>query len=175
VGDGSLTSARKTFQPRFSAQEKYLLFTLTVVPLVLMDQIVKIHILKFSLGKLYTLFPGFNIIHVHNTGASFGILQGQQTFLIGFSLLVIAGVLWYLPQIPFHRTAYLAMILGGTIGNLIDRVSYGFVVDYLSIPFWPAFNIADMAISFGALILIYHLWKEDNKNDTSKSKKSTKK
>ncbi len=114
----------------------------------------------------FQVIPGFfNIHYVENTGAAFGILQGRQTFLALVSILAI-GILLFL--IIYEREekkgmfSALALILGGTCGNLIDRVRLGYVVDFLQLYvklygkyyYWPSFNVADSAITIGVGLLI---------------------
>ncbi len=99
---------------------------------------------------------------VKNTAAAFGILPGQQGFLIIFSFIFIAGVIYFYPRIPKTKfpQVMMALILGGAIGNLIDRLLLGFVRDFIDVGFWPAFNIADSAITIGAIGLIIYFWKK---------------
>lgn len=91
-----------------------------------------------------------------NKGIAFGLLKNWGNFFIFFSIatIILLVVFIYL----YHRSLYaifgLGLILGGTIGNLIDRVLYGSVIDFIDLRFWPVFNLADSAIVFGAIILI---------------------
>ena len=120
----------------------------------------------FSLHETREIIPGFfALTHIRNTGGAFGLLAGEATlFRTLFFLLVSClalGVIFYL----YTRIAYgkpwveaaFAMISGGALGNLIDRLRFGEVVDfldfYIGTAHWPAFNIADSAISVGAAIL----------------------
>ncbi len=106
----------------------------------------------------------FNLVLVFNRGAAFSFLADapgwQQPFFIAVALIAAAAVSWMLWRYPARRLlcAGLALILGGALGNLWDRVAYGHVVDFLDIHafgwHWPAFNVADSAISVGAAILI---------------------
>ncbi|MBU2608393.1 MAG: signal peptidase II [Chloroflexi bacterium] len=107
----------------------------------------------------------FQITHVHNTGAAFGLLSDQSSLLamvaaIGVVLLLIYALFLH-HRLPFlnNRPASLALglILGGTIGNLFDRLLRGYVTDFISVGIWPDFNIADSAITIGAIILAYSL------------------
>ena len=106
--------------------------------------------------------PDWNvrIVHFTNTGAAFGILEGAGPLLIVTSVVGVALILVYLfnPGMasPLVR-AGLALMLGGAIGNLIDRVGDGRVTDFIKFPEWPAFNVADSAITIGVIILIWAL------------------
>lgn len=106
----------------------------------------------------------FLTIHaVYNTGAGFGILQNNTTALAIISTLVTLIILLTYKKIPNHQEAqiFMALFLGGTIGNLFDRVFRKVVIDFIDLAFWPAFNIADMAITIGALGLIIYFWKNE--------------
>lgn len=107
----------------------------------------------------------FNLVHVHNTGAAFSLFADQGGWQRAFFVVlasVAAGVILYLLRKtrgqPLFNAA-LALILGGAVGNLIDRVLYGHVIDFLDFYVgtwhWPAFNVADSAITVGAALLIW--------------------
>ena len=99
-----------------------------------------------------------NIVNITNSGAAFGILQGQTVFLVVTSLVGVAAiVLYYLSQPMEHgllRVA-LGLQLGGAAGNLIDRVRFGEVTDFINFQFWPAFNVADSSISIGVATILW--------------------
>ena len=94
-----------------------------------------------------------------NTGAAFGMLQSYQPFLIGITIIVIGLLFYYAKEYPIA----LGFILGGAVGNLIDRLARGFVIDFIDFGFWPSFNIADSANTIGAGLLIIYLLKEHHK------------
>jgi signal peptidase II len=106
----------------------------------------------------------FNLVHVHNTGAAFSLFADQpgwqRDFFIGVALIATGVILYLMRKTQGRRTfsIALALILGGAIGNVIDRILYGHVIDFLDVYVagwhWPAFNIADSAISVGAVMLI---------------------
>jgi signal peptidase II len=111
----------------------------------------------------------FNLTYIRNTGAAFGILAGSAAafrlpFLLLFSLLAVGFIFIMLRRLPDRETGLitaLSFILGGAIGNLIDRVLYGEVIDFLdfywSTYHWPAFNLADSFITVGVGITVYYL------------------
>ncbi|KXG75972.1 signal peptidase II [Thermotalea metallivorans] len=102
----------------------------------------------------------FHITYVHNFGAAFGILKNQKYFFIVITLAVIIGIFLFLhTQSKVHGMVKysLMMITGGAIGNLIDRIWLGYVRDFFDFRIWPVFNIADMAIVCGAVLLSYYL------------------
>ena len=132
---------------------------------VLADQVTKALVLgRFALGERLEITGFFNMVLVYNKGAAFSFLsdaQGWQTpLLIGFAVVAIAIVGTLLVRSPGRRLFCigLALILGGALGNLIDRFRFGQVVDFLDFHaagwHWPAFNAADSAITVGAVLLI---------------------
>ena len=117
-------------------------------------------------GGPIDVIPGFRLILVQNHGAAFGFLASAGGWQRGFFIAVAAAVIIYLawrlwmarPEEKLTNIGF-AMILGGAAGNLIDRVRHGYVVDFIDIYVgdwhWPAFNVADAAISIGALVVIF--------------------
>lgn len=98
---------------------------------------------------------------INNTGAGFGILQNQSFFLGIISLAAVLLVLFNYPKIQkeYFLQILWALFLGGALGNLIDRWLRGFVIDFIDLKFWPAFNIADAAITVSAIGLIIWYWR----------------
>ena len=97
-----------------------------------------------------------------NTGAAFSMLEGYNSILLFIALIVVGVILFNYPKIPDQRlpvTAF-ALITGGAIGNITDRVMLGYVVDFINFSFWPSFNVADSAISIGAVLLIWWIVKK---------------
>lgn len=119
----------------------------------------------FQYGESKYIFDWFNLVLAHNTGAAFSFLAGasgwQREFFIGVTLVISLGLLWMLKNNFTNRvlSSALALVIGGAIGNLYDRVLHGYVVDFVQWHvagyFWPAFNIADSAICLGAGLLIF--------------------
>jgi signal peptidase II len=115
-------------------------------------------------GQNYELIPGFfNVTLLKNAGAAFGMFQGGRVFFVIASIAAIVLIIWVgwrLPRAERFRRICLSVILGGAIGNLIDRVIYGEVIDFVQIGweghYWPVFNVADMAVSLGAVFLVIH-------------------
>lgn len=143
------------------AQDRHTFFTLVVLLIILLDQTIKYAVKLFPLGYEKVIVPGvLSFVHVQNYGASFGMLQNQTAFLIWFSVGVMIGILWYFHKIPFSYLPWVALIFGGAAANLIDRLSYGFVIDFVSAGFWPVFNVADSAITIGALVLVWKMWRK---------------
>lgn len=111
------------------------------------------------------VLPGFNLTLLHNTGAAFSLFHDQagwqRWFFATIAIVVGAVVVWWLARLaPGQRWAplALALVLGGACGNLVDRLLLGYVVDFIQVYYrdwyWPAFNVADSAISVGAVMLV---------------------
>jgi len=102
----------------------------------------------------------FHLTYVRNTGAAFGILQGNVGLLIAASAVMVAAVLLYSRAVagsqPLVRVGY-GLALGGALGNLVDRVRFGWVTDFFDFRIWPVFNIADAAIFTGVCILLWRM------------------
>ena len=106
------------------------------------------------------LGPYIRFTYVENRGAAFGLLQEQTTFFILVGVTVIGVILYSFRQMPrpsIILTVALGLQLGGAIGNLIDRVRFGYVVDFMDLSVWPVFNVADSAIVCGVVGLAYTL------------------
>ena len=150
---------------------KYLRLGLIAGTVIIADQVTKFIILRdVGLHAVIPVIPGlFQITHVQNPGGAFGFLADQSALVRGIlflavSTLAVGLVLWFYHKTPpTHRwlAAGFALIFGGAIGNLIDRVRIGRVVDFLDFYVgrwhWPAFNVADSAITIGITIFIIHV------------------
>lgn len=137
------------------------------------DQLTKLLVFRLMpLHSVKEILPGFfNLVHVRNTGAAFSMFAGapswwRQVFFVGLALVVVVGLVVAYTKLEkkdlANRTAY-ALIIAGALGNCIDRVRLGEVIDFLDFyvgPYhWPAFNVADMGISVGAGIMLLALLK----------------
>ena len=103
--------------------------------------------------------PFFHLTYVQNTGAAFGLLKGQQTLFILVSFLVIGCLIreFLIRPVMSARMFWgCALILGGAVGNVIDRVRLGYVIDFIGVGIWPLFNVADSAITIGIGLLLFH-------------------
>jgi signal peptidase II len=141
-----------------------LTFSLISFLIVFFDQLTKYLILNF---EPYFGFRYLKIVLIKNTGAGFGILQGKTFFLGIISLIVAVTVIAYYKKIPQEKfpQVLFALFLGGVIGNLIDRFLRGYVIDFISFSFWPAFNIADSALTVSVIGLVIYYFKEERKEN----------
>ncbi|MBI2140211.1 signal peptidase II [Candidatus Woesearchaeota archaeon] len=128
------------------------------------DRITKSLVLeKLSEHQSVPVLKGiFHITSVQNTGASFGLLSGSNSILLGISALVAALIIFHRNKIIQEKSLFLpfGLILGGALGNIFDRIFFGYVIDFLDFRVWPVFNIADSAITIGAVLLAWQLWKK---------------
>jgi len=158
---------------------RYLILLATVVPTLVLDQLTKLYIDRaFRLYESLPVIDGlFSITYVRNQGAAFGILANHSLrvpFFIGIALVAAVGILWAIHRLrPEQKLASfsLALILSGAVGNLIDRIRLGEVIDFLDVYWrghhWPAFNIADSAISVGVALLLWEMWREERQKSSS--------
>jgi signal peptidase II len=133
---------------------------------VILDQLSKLWI---NANRPQTeLLPGFlDLVYVENTGAIFGLVHSHTELFIALAIagsVIILVFLYYFPPATNVGMVSFALILGGAVGNLIDRIRLGYVIDFISFHVhelfhWPAFNIADAALTVGILMLIYYLYK----------------
>jgi signal peptidase II len=140
------------------------------------DQLSKLWIRSnLTLGESLPETGFLRLTHVRNTGAAFGLFQDQSLLLIIAAIIGIATllflVLFMYRRFPFLGTIpgrlSLGLILGGTVGNLIDRLSSGYVTDFIDVGIWPAFNAADSAVVIGATLLAYSLIQLDKSGERS--------
>ncbi|ABY93104.1 signal peptidase II [Thermoanaerobacter brockii subsp. lactiethylicus] len=127
---------------------------------VFLDQLTKYLAVKYLMliGSYPVIKNFFHLTYVENKGAAFGMLQNKTLFFIVITVIVGAVLIYSMIKLPGNSVYNytLAMILGGAIGNLIDRVRLGYVVDFIDFKFFPAvFNVADSFIVIGAIILGY--------------------
>ena len=132
---------------------------------ILLDQFTKTLIIgNFQLNDSRTVTSFFNLVRVHNSGAAFSFLAGasgwQRWFFVGLGIVASGFIVWMLRSHGGQKLFgwALALILGGAIGNVVDRLLHGYVVDFIQVHaggwYFPSFNVADSAISVGAVLLI---------------------
>ena len=141
-----------------------MLFLITIL-IVVLDQISKYIAVKYLKGNSpYIIIKNFfQLYYVENYGAAFGILQNRKFFFVIITSIVIAAIIFFLVKSPYNLNKTmrisLAILLGGSIGNLIDRIRLGYVVDFISVKFgkgydFPVFNIADIAVVVGTSLIM---------------------
>ena len=152
--------------PSSSSSKRLTLWLSVALLVIILDQLAKVLILRaFNLGDSHYVTSFFNIVRVHNTGAAFSFLAGaagwQRWFFVGLGLLA-TGFIGFMLRRHGHQTTFslaLSLILGGALGNVIDRLMHGYVVDFIQVHwaewYFPSFNLADSAITLGAILLIW--------------------
>jgi signal peptidase II len=131
-----------------------------MVTVLALDQLTKAWVRSdIDLHETHKFLPGINLVHVRNTGVAFGFFAGGGIVVLAFTVIALAVLLGYFTLRPDRPLLWLptGLLIGGAIGNLIDRIAHGAVTDFIKLPFWPAFNLADMSITFGVLALLYVL------------------
>lgn len=141
-------------------------YALLALAIWVLDRLLKIWVVR-SL-PLWTTRPllgnWLHLTHVRNTGAAFGLFGGQALPLAIISIALFAGLFLWREQLRHLGTwgnLSLALIAGGAIGNLYDRLAYGYVIDFLDLRVWPVFNLADSAVVVGAALLIVVIWRHE--------------
>lgn len=119
------------------------------------------------------LTPYVRIVHWRNTGAAFGILQGFGDVFTILAIIVAIAIVYYFPQVPredWPLRLAMGLQLGGAVGNLIDRLTIGWVTDFVSVDRFPVFNVADASISIGVAVLIVGVWWKDYHQGASETR-----
>jgi signal peptidase II len=154
----------KAFRDKYRG--KLRLFLIVVALVVTLDQLSKLWVRANRLE--IELLPGFlDLVYAENTGAIFGLFHNHTELFIALGIaasVIILVFLYYFPPATNVGVVSFALILGGAVGNLIDRIRLGYVTDFVSIHlqelfYWPAFNIADAALVVGIFTLIYYFYK----------------
>lgn len=150
-------------------------FLLPAAIVIVLDQLTKQFF--WHNGRNYDVIDGFvRITLVKNAGAAFGLFQGGRLFFIAASIVAVIFILYVglrLPRSDWQRRLLLGAILGGAIGNLIDRLYAGEVIDFIDIGIgahrWPVFNVADMGVSVGATLLLIYLLRSPRHETSQKT------
>lgn len=151
--------------------------TLSIIAFVILvlDQATKLYVdTHFRLHETVPVIRDFfHLTYVRNKGAAFGLLADSAVripFFITVSIVAMLGILWYIKRIRADQKLALfslSLIFSGALGNLIDRIRLGEVIDFLDVFWqrhhWPAFNVADSAITVGVTLLFIEMWREDHK------------
>jgi signal peptidase II len=165
-GERSTATAERTTdapasEPAVGLRPRWdLTFFLIAAAVFALDQVTKV-IIRATLDP-HEAWPDpdwvLHIVNVSNSGAAFGMLQGQTVFLVVTSLVGVAAIVLYYLYPPLEHgllRAALGLQLGGAAGNLVDRIRTGEVTDFINFDFWPAFNVADASISIGVVAILW--------------------
>jgi len=151
-----------------SAQQAWGRAGLVMAAVLLIDQVTK-RLVQSNIteGDRNNVFFGIDLVHVRNHGVAFGAFAGGGTIVaVVIAIALVALVVWFVR----HTATPLAwlptgLLLGGAVGNIFDRIRDGAVTDFVKFPAWPAFNVADIAITFGVLSLLYVLETRGSEGD----------
>jgi signal peptidase II len=133
---------------------------LVAVGTVVVDQAVKALVRSgIGPGDEVDVVPGLHLVHVRNSGVAFGFFSGGGWLLVLVGAVALAALLAFFATHVRRPLAWLptGLLIGGAAGNLVDRLRDGAVTDFVKLPHWPAFNVADMAITVGVVVLVYVL------------------
>ena len=128
------------------------------VAVIALDQVTKALVnANIERGGSEEVVLGMRLVNVRNTGVAFSSLQGAGPVIGIIVAAALIGLLWYFTRHADKPLVWLptGMLLGGALGNVIDRIRYGAVTDFIKLPAWPAFNVADISITLGVLVLLY--------------------
>lgn len=135
---------------------------LSGILLIIFDQIIKYLVINnLSLGSSLSIIDNFfYVTYIRNTGIAFGLFQNKNIFMIIIiSIIIILLLIFYKKEKNKHLTLNISIVLiiSGAIGNLIDRIIRGYIVDYINFTFWPAFNLADSFVVIGSILLGFYV------------------
>jgi signal peptidase II len=125
---------------------------------VVLDQVTKVLVRHgIDIGEEDSVLPAMSLVHVRNSGVAFGAFAGGGIIVVALVAAALGALLYYFFTHLDKPLVWLptGMLLGGSIGNIIDRVRDGAVTDFVKLPAWPAFNVADISITFGVLVLLW--------------------
>ncbi|HHW98381.1 MAG TPA: signal peptidase II [Firmicutes bacterium] len=141
----------------------YVFLALAVLAL---DRLLKVWVVRaFPLWSSRPLLGNWlHLTHVRNTGAAFGLFGGNALLLAAISMGFFVCLFFWREHLRLFGTwgrVALALIVGGALGNMYDRLVYGYVIDFVDLRWWPVFNLADSAVVVGALLLVATLWRQE--------------
>ena len=130
---------------------------LVIAVVIAVDQLTK-HVVADGIADDHTIhiIPGLKLVHIENPGVAFGFLAGGGAIVYVVTSVALLSLIAYLALRPQRRLLWLptGMLIGGAISNLIDRIANGAVTDFIKLPHWPAFNLADTSITLGVVVLL---------------------
>tara|TARA_Y100000310_G_C20693019_1_gene823642 strand:- start:2889 stop:3317 length:429 start_codon:yes stop_codon:yes gene_type:complete len=140
--------------------KKDYLIPLIAIIVIILDQLTKFWASKIT-DPIQIIPKVIQLRLTTNTGAGFGIFTGYNTALLFMSFIILGVIFYYYNEVPKKTYLYIcyALIVGGAIGNIIDRIRLGNVIDFISISIWPSFNVADASITIGAIIFAIYLYR----------------
>lgn len=154
---------------------KYVYFILLSVGTIIADRLTKLWIVRLLPvpgQEIHVLGTALSFTHVHNTGGAFGLFSNFNFLFVIVGILVPVLILIFFRKLLGKGVGWsigTGLILGGAVGNLIDRLLYGHVIDFIDVHFWPIFNVADIGITVGIGILFLLILREGNEEKKEES------
>jgi signal peptidase II len=167
---------------KYFSNTRWLFIVATII--VVVDQITKILVRRYlPLGEMWNpwewMMPYARLIHINNTGAAFGMFKNGNPIFMTLAVIVSGAIIYYYPRVPANEKLIrfsLSLQLAGAVGNLIDRIIFGQVTDFVSVGNFAIFNVADSSITVGVAILLIAVWwqerNERKKEAAAKSRES---
>lgn len=154
---------------RREARERWTRVAVVALIVLVIDQIIKAIIRgQLAVGEGWTLTGFLSILRVTNHGIAFGMFPGRQAYVAVITVLALCAIAMFLARLV-HRNLIAAtgagLLVGGSLGNLMDRLAHGGVTDYINFSFWPTFNFADACITTGAVLIVWGLLQGDGDGD----------
>ncbi len=144
-------------------KKEYYDLAIIVVVIFFLDRLTKLLVINnIALNESIEVTNFFSLTYWTNTGIAFGFFQNANIVLTLVTIVVIGVICYYFKYLTKTKLSTVAtsLILGGAFGNLADRFIYGAVIDFINFHFWPAFNVADSAVTIGGILLAWTLWRE---------------
>lgn len=149
--------------------ENNLALALVSVTIIIVERLVKFYVTEnLRIGEAVPVLGSvLSITRSENVGAGFGVLPGQRWIFVAAATIVFLLIIYFYSQIIYDRFLVFAsaFILGGTVGNMMDRLFFGRVIDYIGLSFWPTFNLSDVSLTTGVILLLFYMyyWKGGEK------------
>ena len=159
---------------KYLSNTRWMFIIATII--VVIDQITKVLVRRYlPLGEMWNpwewMMPYARLIHINNTGAAFGMFKNGNPIFMTLAVIVSGAIIYYYPRIPANEKLIrfsLSLQLAGALGNLIDRIIFGQVTDFVSVGNFAIFNVADSSITVGVAILLIAVWWQE-RNDKKKA------
>ncbi|MBU2561349.1 MAG: signal peptidase II [Nanoarchaeota archaeon] len=153
--------------------ENNLALVLISITVIIVERIVKFYITEsLRIGESIPVIGSFLMItRTENIGAGFGVLAGQSIIFIAAAILVLLLIVYFYNKIIYDRLLVFAsaFILAGTVGNMMDRIFFGHVIDYIDFSFWPTFNLSDISLVVGAALLLFYMYRWQQEPEKEKT------
>ncbi len=152
--------------------ENNLVLVLVSIVVIIVERVIKFYITEYlRIGESIPVIGNVLMItRTENLGAGFGILRGYNYMFIIAAIIVLGLIVYFYNTIIYDRLLVFAFafLLGGTVGNMMDRLFFGHVIDYITLSFWPTFNLSDIALTVGVTLLLVYMYMVEHKPEEQK-------